>query len=575
MATTPRLPLLRHGERDDREQKADGSLGTGQTFEFDLRDGGSVGPTDHAALAAMAHEDEDPTLTYLVKIDGIEGTSTLEHYAGYFEVDAFTFGELTALASGGGGSGSGKAVFNPLMIDIDGLSPGLVELLGSAASGEHIRTVDLVGLKIAGGRTDEVYHLKLDDATVSGVAIDGDDTAVAFNFRRVTETIKEQNPDGSIGTGQTFEFDLRVTAARSLRPTTMPLAAMAHEDEDPALPIWRRSRIDGTPTCKTIAEYIKSCVHLSRWRRRLKMRRRGVPQCGIHPLMIENDACRRLASNCCGNAVTARQYEIVDLRVERHEWLVLSRFILKLTCTCSRAIMATDRACLRLQQISRRLGCKTRMIARIGQSFQFELQRDGGTVGTGDHDALAAMAHEDEDPGLTYLVKIDGIEGTSKLDHYAGYFEVDAFTFGELTSGSGSGGGVGGSGKAVFDPLMVDLDGVSPGLTSLLGNAAAGAHIRTVELVGLKITGDNTSEVYHLKLDDATVSGVAIDGHDTAVAFNFKQVTETIREQKPDGSLDPGKTFSFDLGRDGGSINPVDHDALAAMVHAHHDVLLV
>ena len=53
-------------------------------------------------------------LTYLVKIDGIEGTSMLDRYAGYFEVDAFTFGELTALASsGGGGAGSGKAVFDP------------------------------------------------------------------------------------------------------------------------------------------------------------------------------------------------------------------------------------------------------------------------------------------------------------------------------------------------------------------------------------------------------------------------------------------------------------------------------
>ncbi|CAN7762839.1 type VI secretion system tube protein Hcp [Bradyrhizobium sp. LjRoot220] len=185
------------------------------------------------------------------------------------------------------------------------------------------------------------------------------------------------------------------------------------------------------------------------------------------------------------------------------------------------------------------------------------------------------MAHEDEDPALTYLVKIGGIEGTSQLDGYTGYFEVDAFTFGELTTLASSGGGGGGSGKAVFDPLMVDLDGVSPGLTSLLGNAADGRHIETVDLVGLKITDGHTSEVYHLQLDDATVSGIAIDGHDTAVAFNFTQVTETIREQNPDGSLDAGQTFSFDLGREGGSINPVDHDALAAMVHAHHDVLLV
>ncbi|WP_436214074.1 VCBS domain-containing protein, partial [Bradyrhizobium sp. LjRoot220] len=249
-------------------------------------------------------------LTYLVKIDGIEGTSQLEHYAGYFEVDAFTFGELTTLASsGGGGGGSGKAVFDPLMIDINGVSAGLVELLGNAATGEHIRTVDLVGLKIAGDRTDEVYRLTLDNATVSGVAIDGDDTAVAFGFSEVTQTIREQNPDGTLGTGQTFSFDLG---------------------------------------------------------------------------------------------------------------------------------------------------------------------REGGSVAPVDREALAAMAHEDEDPALTYLVKIDGIEGTSQLDGYAGYFEVDAFTFGELTALASSGGGGAGSGKAVFDPLMIDIDGLSPGLVELLGNAATG-----------------------------------------------------------------------------------------------------
>ena len=65
-----------------------------------MRDGGSIGPIDHDALAAMAHEDEDPALTYLVKIDGIDGTSKLQGYTDYLEVDAFTFGALTSLASG-------------------------------------------------------------------------------------------------------------------------------------------------------------------------------------------------------------------------------------------------------------------------------------------------------------------------------------------------------------------------------------------------------------------------------------------------------------------------------------------
>ena len=186
-----------------------------------------------------------PRLTYLVKIDGIEGTSQLDHYAGYFEVDAFTFGELTALASsGGGGAGSGKAVFDPLMIDINGLSPGLVELLGNAATGEHIRTVDLVGLKTTNDRTDEVYRLTLDDATVSGVAIDGDDTAVAFGFGKVSETIREQNADGSLGTGQTFEFDLAREGGAIDAVDHEALAAMAHEDEEPATDLSGEDRRD-------------------------------------------------------------------------------------------------------------------------------------------------------------------------------------------------------------------------------------------------------------------------------------------------------------------------------------------
>ena len=130
------------------------------------------------------------------------------------------------------------------MIDIDGLSAGLVELLGNAATGEHIRTVDLVGLKTTNDRTDEVYRLTLDDATVSGVAIDGDDTAFAFGFGKVSETIRGQNPDGSLGTGQTFEFDL-AREGGSVTPVDQDaLAAMAHEDEDPATDLSGEDRRD-------------------------------------------------------------------------------------------------------------------------------------------------------------------------------------------------------------------------------------------------------------------------------------------------------------------------------------------
>jgi hypothetical protein len=52
-------------------------------------------------------------------------------------------------------------------------------------------------------------------------------------------------------------------------------------------------------------------------------------------------------------------------------------------------------------------------------------------------------------------------------------------------------------------------------------------------------------------------------------------VTETINSQNPDGSLNAGQTFTFDLAHGGGSITPVNHDALAALAHAHDGFFVV
>ena len=63
-------------------------------------------------------------LTYLLKIDGVLGDSTIKGYEGYFTVDEFTFTELTRLANGGGGAGVGRTQFDPLMVDIAELFAG-------------------------------------------------------------------------------------------------------------------------------------------------------------------------------------------------------------------------------------------------------------------------------------------------------------------------------------------------------------------------------------------------------------------------------------------------------------------
>src|ERR1700680_1357887 len=343
-------------------------------------------------------------LTYLLKIDGIKGDSTLKGFEGYFTVDEFTFNELTRLANGGAGGSSGKPQFDPLMVDSAGLPPGLVTLLKDAATGKHIPSVELVGLKPAGeGTLQKGYDLTLNNVTVAGYAADGKPhPALAFGYSKLTETINAQKPDGSLGT-KTLTFDL---------------------------------------------------VH------------------------------------------------------------------------------------------------------------------SGGSIAPVNHDALAAFAHSHIGPALTYLLKIDGVTGDSKIKGFENYFTVDEFTFNELTKLANGGAG-GSTGKAQFDPLMVDIAGLSPGLVTLLKDAATGKHIPSIELVGLKPDKGALEKVYDLTLNNVTVAGYAADGkHDTALAFDFAKLTETIQGQKPDGTLDT-KTLTFDLAHNGGSIAPVNHDTLAAFAHSH------
>src|SRR5258707_418705 len=191
-------------------------------------------------------------LTYLLKIDGVTGDSTIDGYEGYFTVDEFTFNELTRLANGGGGAATGKAQFDPLMVDIAGLSPGLVTLLKYAATGKHIPSVELVGLQPAGdGPLQKVYDLTLNNVTVAGYAANGGhDTAVAFDYTRLTETIKGQNPDGSLNAGQTFAAN--VTNGNTAVDHNA-LAALAHSHEGSALTYL--IRIDGATGDSTIDGY--------------------------------------------------------------------------------------------------------------------------------------------------------------------------------------------------------------------------------------------------------------------------------------------------------------------------------
>jgi hypothetical protein len=113
------------------------------------------------------------------------------------------------------GAGAGKAQFSPLTVDIHSLT-GLASLFGDAASGHVIPAVQLVGVETIKGQSQTVYDIKLSDVSVGGFENDpgpnGVETALAFNFARISVTDRPQQPNGSLGVPQTATFDLKENA---------------------------------------------------------------------------------------------------------------------------------------------------------------------------------------------------------------------------------------------------------------------------------------------------------------------------------------------------------------------------
>jgi hypothetical protein len=89
----------------------------------------------------------------------------------------------------------------------------------------------------------------------------------------------------------------------------------------------------------------------------------------------------------------------------------------------------------------------------------------------------------------------------------------------------------------------------------------------------LQSGGDGPPQkVYDLTLNNVTVAGYAADGgHDTALAFDYARLTETIKGQNLDGSLNAGQTFAVNVTNGN---TAVDHNALAAFAHAHDGFFL-
>ena len=136
---------------------------------------------------------------YFLKLDGIPGESTDAKHKDEIDVLAFSWGVSHPKATGPGGGGAGKAVFEDLLV-VARTSMASPKLWLACASGQHIKSAILTCRK-PGKAPFEFLKITLTDVTISSYEIDGSDEElpldqVALAFAKVETVYTPQDPTG-------------------------------------------------------------------------------------------------------------------------------------------------------------------------------------------------------------------------------------------------------------------------------------------------------------------------------------------------------------------------------------------
>jgi type VI secretion system secreted protein Hcp len=149
------------------------------------------------------------------------------------------------------------------------------------------------------------------------------------------------------------------------------------------------------------------------------------------------------------------------------------------------------------------------------------------------------------------FAKIGDIKGESFDAKHKDEIEVLSFSWGLTNTGATApGGGGGGAGKATFQDLYIvhHIDKASP---LLMRACATGAHLKDATITHRK-AGKGQQEFLIVKMNDVIITGVTHGGASgetgsETVSLAFAKVDLEYKPQKPDGSLDVGIHFKYDL----------------------------
>jgi VCBS repeat-containing protein len=216
-------------EIEQVEQSPTGGQGQKHTFSFDLAgQGGTI-----ESPAANELTPTVPTATafnYFLNIPGLAGGSKDAHHVGEFQALGYEFDLAHAISTiGGGGGGAGKASFEPLIVDL-AATPGLVDLLGKEAAGQHIPTVTFTVQK-PGASAFDFMTITLSDAVITSYQETTDFAArVAIAYNKIEIEQVEQSATGGPGETHTFSFDLASQGASLTAPSADELSPQVTAD---------------------------------------------------------------------------------------------------------------------------------------------------------------------------------------------------------------------------------------------------------------------------------------------------------------------------------------------------------
>ena len=149
------------------------------------------------------------------------------------------------------------------------------------------------------------------------------------------------------------------------------------------------------------------------------------------------------------------------------------------------------------------------------------------------------------------FARIGMIKGESQDDKHKDEIDVLSWSWGLAQSGTTAQGGGGGAGKVHFQDLSFThhVDKASP---VLMTRCATGQHIKEATITVRK-AGEGQVEYLVITMSDVLVTSVSAsgaaggDGPIEDVTLAFAKVDLEYKPQKPDGSIDTGVHFAFDL----------------------------